>query len=267
MGSIWEPQSKLYLGVHFGLNSLGCSTFLWTVWKMPCIMKLQVLETHQAPLTGVMVSAVPSLAKDQSKEANSKALKSCNTTSQFQPMKRMRKWIASQCKFKSGGLIWSDCNLKMTKVNEAGVHLNTANHGWSWLMSNGHNDMCNDTDPVEHDSSKKPGSICIGKWPGVGSIRKCPRLENLSQCLPESIQILVESRESNKTWHFHKLRIGFTSQERPHNPSYHPSCLQLPGFQPRDGKNVWLHLVSKKISPKKYQELQRRHRRFSGSWL
>lgn len=26
MVSIWEPQSKLYLGVHFGLNSFGCST-------------------------------------------------------------------------------------------------------------------------------------------------------------------------------------------------------------------------------------------------
>lgn len=83
---------------------------------------------------------------------------------------------------------------------------------------------------------KKSGNICVGKWPGVGSIRKCPRLENLSQCLPKSTQILVERvvRSDNSiSW-----ELDFLPKNGPTTPSSHPSCLRLPGFQPQDGKNV-----------------------------
>jgi len=96
-----SPSPSCILEFILVWTVLDVPHLLWTISRMPCIIMLQVLETHiflspnlwlhQAPLTGVMVSAVPSLAKDQSKEANSKALKSCNTTSQFQRMKRMRK--------------------------------------------------------------------------------------------------------------------------------------------------------------------------------
>ena len=139
---------------------------LWTISKMPCKIMLQVLETHiflspnlwlhQAPPD--RCHGVGSAKLGEGPKARKPTQKPWNPATQQVNSSEWNEWgneLQVNANSSLGGLIWSDCNLILTKVNEAGVHLNTANHGWSWLMSNGHNDMCDDTCPVEHDSSIK----------------------------------------------------------------------------------------------------------------